>query len=126
MSFDPRDRVLNFVEAYNGPTSWIYPLYSEALVWTESPFGRNGGREVYYAACRDAREKIRDCHLDIVSIHAGEDSAVLESVWSGFDRATGAALPRTPVIWVFGYDEEGLIVSQRDYSVVQGTMPEAH
>ena len=122
----PHESVLAFVEAYNGPTSWIYPLYGEALSWTESPFGRNGDREVYFAACREAREKIRDCHLDIVSIHVGEDSAVLESVWSGFDRAIGEALPRTPVIWVFGYDADGRIVSQRDYSVVMGAMPGDH
>ncbi|RYE50713.1 MAG: nuclear transport factor 2 family protein, partial [Rhizobiaceae bacterium] len=98
----------------------------DELSWTESPFGRNGGRDVLFAACKDAREKIRDCHLDIVSIHVGDDSAVLESVWSGFDRATGKALPRTPVIWFFGYDKDGRIVTQRDYSVVNGAMPEAH
>lgn len=122
----PADRVLAYVEAYNGPTSWIYPLYADKISWTESPFGRTGGREVLFAACREAREKIRDCHLDIVSIHVGEDSAVLESVWSGFDRASGKALPRTPVIWFFTYDAEGKILIQRDYSVVQGAMPEAH
>ena len=57
---NPKDRVLAYVEAYNGPTSWIYPLYSDEISWTESPFGRNGGREVLFAACREAREKIRD------------------------------------------------------------------
>ena len=122
----PRDAVLAYVEAYNGPTSDIYPCYAAEVSWTESPFGRNGGREVLFAACREAREKIRDCHLDIVSIHVGEDSAVLESVWSGFDRATGAALQRTPVIWVFTFDRDGRIVTQRDYSVVMGAMPGEH
>jgi limonene-1,2-epoxide hydrolase len=122
----PHEAVLAYVDAYNGPTSWIYPLYADEISWVESPFGRNGGREVLFAACREAREKIRDCHLDIVSIHVGEDSAVLESVWSGYDRATGAALPHTPVIWVFGYDADGKIVTQRDYSVVKGSMPGEH
>ncbi len=123
---NPRQAVDAYVEAYNGPTSSIYHLYGDEISWVESPFGRNGGREALFAACREAREKIRDCHLDIVSIHVGGDSAVLESVWSGFDRATGATLPRTPVIWFFGYDGEGRIITQRDYSVVMGAMPGEH
>lgn len=122
----PHDAVLAYVEAYNGPESSIYHLYADQLSWTETPFGRSGGRDVLLAAIREARVAIRDCHLDIVSIHTGEDSAVLESVWSGFDRATGKALPRTPVIWFFGYDADGRIVWQRDYSVVKGAMPAAH
>jgi limonene-1,2-epoxide hydrolase len=123
---NPRQAVEAYVEAYNGPESSIYHLYGDELSWTESPFGRNGGRAVLFAAIKEAREKIRDCHLDIVSIFTADDSAVLESVWSGFDRATGQALPRTPVIWFFGYDGDGRIVVQRDYSVVKGAMPEAH
>jgi limonene-1,2-epoxide hydrolase len=122
----PKEAVLAYVEAYNGPESSIYHLYGDEVSWTESPFGRNGGRDVLFAAIREAREKIRDCRLDIVSIFTDANGAVLESVWSGFDRATGKALPRTPVIWFFGYDGEGRIVTQRDYSVVEGAMPEAH
>ena len=123
---NPRDAVLAYVEAYNGTESSIYHLYGDTVSWTESPFGRNGGQAVLFAAIKEARLAIRDCHLDIVSILTGDDSAVLESVWSGFDRATGKPLPRTPVIWFFGYDDQGRIVTQRDYSVVKGAMPEAH
>jgi limonene-1,2-epoxide hydrolase len=122
----PDEAVLAYVEAYNGPQSSIYHCYGDEVSWVETPFGRNGGKEVLFAAIKDAREKIVDCHLEIVSIHTGADSAVLESVWSGTDRASGKALPRTPVIWVFGYDDQGRIVTQRDYSVVKGAMPEAH
>jgi ketosteroid isomerase-like protein len=115
MSEPIRALVLKFVERYNTENSDTYQLYGPEVDWLEMPSGRHGGRDALFAAMKSARVQLANMHLEVLSITADDDAAVLESRWNGVSRDDGSQLSGR-VLWLFGY-RNGLISREREYVV---------
>lgn len=110
------DPVRRFLELYNGTEdAAVYPLYADEVDWLELPSGRSGDRDAFFTALRDVRTAVTDMSLEPLSITVGADSGVLESIFRGTLRSTGARIVNR-VVWLFEY-RDGLIVKERDYIV---------
>ena len=110
-----RDLAEQFIAAYNRPGSDVYALFSPAVDWIERPGGRRGGWLALEAALRAVRDEMTDLHLDVRSVTAGGDDAVIECGWSAVRRADGVRIT-ADVLWVLSF-RDGLIVKEHDYAI---------
>ncbi len=104
-----------FVEAYNRPPSDVYHLFSPDADWIERHSGRRGGWPELEAALRAVRDDFTDLHLDVRTIVAEGDNAIIECEWSGRRRSDGVCLA-ADVIWSLTF-RDGLIVKEHDYAL---------
>lgn len=111
-----REAVENFVQVFNAPGSDVYPLFADEVDWIEMPSGRSGGREELFAALRQSRSYFADLHMDVLSITADDNDAVLESQLT-LKSADGATVVRARTIWILGF-KDGKIAKEHDYSFV--------
>jgi SnoaL-like domain len=118
-----------FVRAYNNePGNDVTRFYAQELEWLEMPSGRHGRRAELFAAFAGVREFCTDLEItEIVQASGSGNVGVLECRWCATrvpDAPGGAPIPIDMfLIWIWTFDEQGLITRQHDYSILIADEP---
>lgn len=113
---DPDAYAKEFVEAYNQGHENVHGFYSDQLDWLELPTGRKGGKKEYVEALYGVRDVLTDLKLtQVIRFASGGNLGVLETQFAATTLGDEPAPLNALLVWVWTFDEDGLITSQHDY-----------
>lgn len=120
---DPDAYAREFVDAYNSGSENIVPFYADALDWKEWPSGRKGDRAAYVAALAGTKDILAETEITgVTDFRVGEGLGALETTFQArlLSKPEGEDRLQALQVWIWQFDDSGLITAQSDYFLPLG------